>query len=280
MITEICKFIIYSLLIVVIAKYILVKLLRNFAENLNLKPKTVGQIAGVATSIPELLTISFSAFAGFIGTSIYNVLSSNIINLMQYILSIFISKNIKHLLNKALKIDVILVLVTILIPIGLLLLDIQINVAILPLLIILFMLFLFINHNTHKLYLEKEEKILEEEILEEETWKKGKKNLTVKYIIYLLATSILLFVVGNLLSESLEKLCVIFKIKESIMGILLGVITSIPELITFFESQKHYINNKNEKLGVVEATNNLLTSNLLNLFVIQSIGIVIYVLFN
>lgn len=280
MITEICKFIIYSLLIVVIAKYILVKLLRNFAENLNLKPKTVGQIAGVATSIPELLTISFSAFAGFIGTSIYNVLSSNIINLMQYILSIFISKNIKHLLNKALKIDVILVLVTILIPIGLLLLDIQINVAILPLLIILFMLFLFINHNTHKLYLEKEEKILEEEILEEEKWKKGKKNLTVKYIIYLLATSILLFVVGNLLSESLEKLCVIFKIKESIMGILLGVITSIPELITFFESQKHYINNKNEKLGVVEATNNLLTSNLLNLFVIQSIGIVIYVLFN
>ena len=30
------------------------------------------------------------------------------------------------------------------------------------------------------------------------------------------------------------------------------------------------------KIGVIEATNNLLTSNLLNLFVIQSIGTIIY----
>ena len=59
--------------------------------------------------------------------------------------------------------------------------------------------------------------------------------------------------------------------------VLLGFITSIPELITFFESQKHYKKkSKDDILGVVEATNNLFTSNILNLFVIQSIGIVIY----
>ena len=78
------------------------------------------------------------------------------------------------------------------------------------------------------------------------------------------------------MGNNLENLAEIFKIPESILGILLGFITSIPELITFFESQKYYKNNEEEKmLGVVEATHNLLTSNMLNLFIIQSLGILL-----
>ena len=41
------------------------------------------------------------------------------------------------------------------------------------------------------------------------------------------------------------------------------------------ESQKHYKKEDDDMLGVVEATNNLLTSNILNLFAIQTIGILI-----
>ena len=61
LIFEIIKFIIYSLAIVYISKQILVKLLRKLAEILNLKAKTVGNIAGFATSVPELLTVFFSS---------------------------------------------------------------------------------------------------------------------------------------------------------------------------------------------------------------------------
>lgn len=277
MIAEIIKFVIYSVLIVIISKYILVRLLRLIAEKLNLKSKTVGQIAGVATSVPELLTITFSAVTGFIETSIYNVLSSNIINVAQYSIAIVINKNVKHLSNKALKIDLVLVLLTILIPIMLLITNIQIDVKILPILIILFIMCVIINNNTHKLYLENEG-TMENEIISEN---KGRKDSSIlKYILYLIITSIVLFVVGNLLGESLERLCKIFNVKESVMGILLGIITSLPELITFFESQKHHKNNNNEKLGVVEATNNLVTSNVLNLFVIQSLGIIVYTIFS
>ena len=166
MILEILKFVLYSLLIVIISKYVLVRLLRIIAERLNLKSKTVGQIAGMATSVPELLTITFSALTGFIETSIYNVLSSNIINVVQYSIAIVINKNMKHLTNKALKIDLVLVLLTILIPIILLITNIQIDVNILPILIILFIMCVVINNNTHKLYLEKEE-INEKEIADE-----------------------------------------------------------------------------------------------------------------
>lgn len=50
MIIEIIKFFVYSLIIVAISKFILVKALRGLAENLNLGAKIVGEIAGIATS--------------------------------------------------------------------------------------------------------------------------------------------------------------------------------------------------------------------------------------
>lgn len=276
MIIEIIKFIIYSFLIVIIAKYILVKLLRRLAEALNLSAKTVGNIAGIATSIPELLTVSFSALAGLIGTSIYNIISSNVINLFQYVFSIFISKNQKAISNKAIKIDLVLCIVTIVLPIIMLIVNIDFSISIVPIFILLFLLFYLINNNAHKLYLKKQDSKIEEEIEKEKKWIKGKIRVVAKYSFYLLITSISLYIIGNALSTCLENLAGYFKIPEVVLGIVLGFITSIPELITFFESQRHHKKEKNQELGVVEATNNLLTSNVLNLFVIQTIGIIIY----
>lgn len=69
MFIEIIKFIIYSGLIVLISKYILVTTLRKLAEAMNLKAKTVGDIAGYATSVPELLTITTSSLRGLTGAS-------------------------------------------------------------------------------------------------------------------------------------------------------------------------------------------------------------------
>lgn len=277
---EIAKFILYSGLIVLIAKYILVITLRKLAENLNLKPKTVGDIAGYATSMPELLTITVSSMNGLMSSSIFNILSSNIINFIQYLASIIMNKNRKAFMNRAIKVDIVLVLITILIPLILVWFNIEMNLIIVPAFLILFILFLYLNNNVHKLYLQKEDEQIEKQIQEEEEKEKGNTRKTALYIIILLGTGILLYVIGELLGETLNNLCHQFNISEVMIGILLGFITSIPELITFFESQKHYQSQKDDTmLGVVEATNNLLTSNILNLFMIQSIGILIYAIF-
>lgn len=275
---EFIKFIFYSGLIVVISKYALVPVLRKLAESLNLKPKTVGNIAGVATSVPELLTVSFSAVTGLVSASAYNIISSNIINSVQYGVAIFMNKNQKHLQNRALKTDLILVALTIVIPVVMLGLQIEFSIGIVPVFILLFLLFYFINHNVHKLYLNKmteEEKKIEQE----EKWVRGKKKVMLRYTILLLLISLLLYGIGNLLSNTLENLCGQFQIPQLVIGVLLGFITSIPELITFFEAQKHHKRQENGEDGVIEATSNLLTSNILNLFVIQSIGILIFHLF-
>lgn len=273
---EIIKFVIYSLGIVLIAKYILVTILRKLAESLNLSAKTVGNVAGIATSIPELLTVSFSAFTGLISASVYNILSSNVINFVQYLASIYLNKNQKNLSNKAIKIDLFLIMLTILIPIIMLTFNIEFNISIVPIFILLFIFFYYLNTKVHELYLKKQDKEISKEIEKEQKWVRGKVKVVIKYSTFLLFTSVALYLIGDRLSICLENLAQVFAIPEFMLGIALGFITSIPELITFFESQKHYKKEENSELGVIEATNNLLTSNVLNLFVIQTIGIIIY----
>lgn len=272
---EILQFVIYVGLIVLISKYILVKTLRNLAENLKLKSKTVGDIAGIATSAPELLTICASSYKGLVSASIYNVLSSNIINLIQYYGAIVLNKNQKSLKNIAIKVDLFLVIITIILPIIFILLKSQLQIAMVPILIFLYCGFQKINNNAHKLYLKDEDKEIEEILKKEDRWEIGNKAKIARNVGVLVIAGILLFVIGNLLGNTLETLCYRFNVPQIIVGIILGFATSIPELITFLESQIHHAKSENNILGVVEATNNLLTSNMMNLFLIQSIGILI-----
>lgn len=298
---EIVQFVVYSGLIVLISKYILVRALRSLAENLNLKPKTVGDIAGVATSVPELLTIGASSLKGLLGASIYNVLSSNVINLIQYAGAIALNKNQKALKNQAIKVDIILVVITILLPLMFSVVKSEFQLAMVPLLIILYLGCKKINNNAHALYLDEEEseyevgienakdeeaenleriKYSNEKSMDTETINQkadsNKRLKLVRDIIILLVTGILLFIIGDLLGDTLDTLCRRFNVPEIVIGIVLGFVTSIPELITFFEAQRHHKSSNNDMLGVIEATNNLLMSNMMNLFIIQSIGIVLF----
>lgn len=213
-ILEIIKLIIELLIIIFVSKNLLVPVLRKVGELLELKPQTIGNISGIATSIPEFL----------------------------------------------------LVLITIIIPIIIWKIDIGDSVAIAVIYIILFYVFNKINkHYNGKLNIETKETISHV--------KTNKKKIPI-YFVYILLIGIILYLVGNLLRDTLENLRYIFDVSEIIIGIVLGIATSIPEFVTFIESQKFH-KNSNEELGVIEASNNLLVSNTLNLFIIQSISIII-----
>ena len=279
MLIEIGKFLIYSILIVVISKFILVKALRKLAENLELKSRTIGNIAGIATSIPEFLTVTVSSFRGLMGTSLYNIISSNVINFIQYSISLIINKNYKVIKNKGIIIQNILVIITIILPIILLKLENTLNIIIVFILVAMYFIFYWISKKVHERYLSYEDVKIEEREKEQEVKEKHKNKQSFIYVGYILIAGILLYFIGDALGSVLENLSESFGIAEWILGILLGMITSIPELVTFFESQKHYKEKKDKNLlGVIEATNNLLTSNMLNLFIIQAIGIGIYIL--
>lgn len=278
MIVEFIKFILFALGIVITSKYLLVPILQKISLHLELSAKASGNIAGIATSVPELLTVIFSVASGLVDTSIYNIISSNIINFLQYTFSIYINKNQKYLKNKGIIINLILCAITILIPLGIVVCKIELSLGMCAIFVILLILFYYINHNVHKLYLEKEDA----EIVAKNSIKDDSKNRVGKLIILLIGlvfTSIILYFLGELLGKSLTNLSDKFNLPQTLLGILLGFITSLPELITFTESQRKEKTKGDEeakKLGVVEATNNLLTSNIMNLFVIQTIGILIF----
>ena len=279
MLIEIIKFLIYSILIVMISKYMLVKALRKLAENLKLKPRTIGNIAGIATSIPELLTVTISSFKGLMGTSVYNIISSNVINFIQYSVSLIVNKNHKVIKNKGIIIQNILVILTIIFPIILLKLENTLNMVIVFILVAMYIIFYWISKKIHERYLSYEDIKIEEREKEQEVKEKYNNKQSFIYIGYILIAGILLYFIGDALGNVLENLSESFGIAESILGVLLGMITSIPELVTFFEAQNHYKKEEDKNLlGVIEATNNLLTSNMLNLFIIQAIGIVIYII--
>lgn len=274
MIITFLKFIICSILIVIISKNILATTLRKLAQSLNLKSKTVGNIAGIATSVPELLSLGIAGFTGLIDTGIFNILSSNIINVLEYFLTVKINGNIKKMKNKVIIIELIIVLITIIIPVVIYVKDIELNFMMIIIFLVLFCIFSIIDSKIHKKYLRKENEIEKEQGAEE----KNKKQI-LKYIIILIGSTILIFITGNILSDSLETLCNNFGVSQIIIGILLGIITSAPEFITFNEAQKYHKKGSKEQLkGVIEATNNLISSNMLNLFVIQSVGILIYLI--
>lgn len=285
LIFEFLKFIVFSLGIVIISKYLLVPILRKISAILDFSARARGNIAGFATSVPELLTVCFSASSGLIGTSIYNILSSNTINLIQYTFTVYLNKNQKYLRNKAILTDIILALITVAIPLIAVIFKFTFGMISVVIFVILSFVFYYINHNVHKLYLGKEDKEIEKEEqteAENEDRKSNKKGNIILYAIVLLIIVALLYWIGELLSNSLTNLCKTFGLPEIVVGILLGFITSIPELITFTEAQRKEKSKNDEmanKIGVVEATNNLLTSNILNLFVIQSIGIILYSIF-
>lgn len=274
MIITFLKFIICSILIVIISKNILATTLRKLAQSMNLKSKTVGNIAGIATSVPELLSLGIAGFTGLIDTGIFNILSSNVINVLEYFLTVKINGNIKKMKNKVIIIELIIVLITIIIPVIIYVKDIELNFMIIIIFLLLFCIFSITDSKIHKKYLEKENEMEKEQGTEE----KDKKQI-LKYIIILIGATILIFITGNILSDSLETLCNNFGVSQIIIGILLGVITSAPEFITFNEAQKYHKKESKEQLkGVIEATNNLISSNMLNLLVIQSIGILIYLI--
>lgn len=276
---EIIKFFIYAIWIVMISKYMLVKALRKLAENLKLNPRTIGNIAGFATSIPELLTVTVSSFKGLIGTSLYNIISSNVINFIQYTVSLIINKNYKVIKNKGIIIQNILVMITIIFPMILLKLENILNRMIAFTLIVMYFVFNWISKKVHERYLSNEDIKSEEREKKQEVKERYNNKQSFIYVGYILIAGILLYFIGNALGNVLKNLSEIFGIAEWILGVLLGMITSIPELVTFFEAQNHYKKEEDKNLlGVIETTNNLLASNMLNLFIIQAIGIIIYMM--
>ena len=80
------------------------------------------------------------------------------------------------------------------------------KLEIVPFLILFYFCFKKINDNVHKLYLREEDKEIEEIQEKEDRWERGNRRKVARNVIILILCGILLFVVGNLLGDTLGNL--------------------------------------------------------------------------
>jgi len=71
--------------VVVITRYLLTRGVEWLADNAHLSPKLKGKILGFSTSIPELVATSSTAAMGLLGAGLWNIASSNIINSVLFV---------------------------------------------------------------------------------------------------------------------------------------------------------------------------------------------------
>ncbi len=82
MLREIVEFVILTILIVAVAKYLLYMPAKRIAERLKFSDHGAGQMLGYLTSAPELVAAVAVAATGLMATVAYNILSSNVINVL------------------------------------------------------------------------------------------------------------------------------------------------------------------------------------------------------
>lgn len=77
---DLLMLILLGVLVVFITRYLLAKGVEWLADNAHLNPKLKGKILGFSTSIPELVATSSTAAMGLLSAGLWNIASSNIIN--------------------------------------------------------------------------------------------------------------------------------------------------------------------------------------------------------
>ncbi len=281
-------FILLVFAIVIVTKNIMIYNIRKLAIYLKWKNHIVGQLLGYATSTPELINAIVAGSVGLVSASIYNVISANIVNILSVIIVTGIFKRYKSIVHRKFKQDYIMTALSIIVPVILIIMNIESSVISIPILLSVYVIYIVGSKNANYFAVEKEDLEIEEEstkigtkYLERKKINIDRKKKVIKSVVLLAMSLIMLFILGSYLGNILERLGKDLKVPGFILGIIMGFVTSIPELVTFVTSYRRHRHYKHVDfdIGAVEVINNMTTSNISNLALIQSIAIICYLLF-
>jgi Ca2+/Na+ antiporter len=248
-------------------RFLLINGVDKLCNYFKLSSKSKGQIIGYSTSIPEFTVVVSSAFAGVFEAGLWNIASSNIINWVLFAMAVLFYGQQKDMLNKKFIEEIVFATVAVLIPLFLSLFKIGLNLPMALGLIVLFVIYKIID------------RLLNPKDEDSSTQASEKPNVLAGIV--LLFVGILLVVVcGKYLGQYSEKLINQIGIPAWAIGWILGFITSLPEMTSFFEIFR--IHKKRGTLHLTddmqEALDTLVASNCANLGIILPIGLIIFTL--
>ena len=253
--------------IILFVKFGLLRGIDNIASAMKWSAKARGQVTGYATSVPELVVLVAAGLAGVWEAGLWNIASSNIINVVLMLLAVLYYQQFGELFNKRFLDEAGFAALAVAVPIVLMASGMDTQWYLIPILLGFFVVYQVVDKMVNPP--EEEEGTAEETV--------GSLHfgliLAITALVGIAVSGIFL---GNATAEVVHQLGV----HPVIAGWILGVVTSIPEMVSFFavyataarEGKFQDLNDTQEVLD------NLTGSNMANVGVVYPLGLLAFLL--
>jgi Ca2+/Na+ antiporter len=249
-------------------RMLVIRGIEHICNALSLSSKAKGQILGYATSTPELVVVVASALSGVFEAGFWNIASSNIINCVLLASAVLAYRQHKELFRVGFLDEIAFGLVSVAVPIVLFRLDIPITAGVAGSLFAFFIVYKVLD------------RIFNPKPASPDS-ADGRPPGRLGFGLFLLAAGLLVVIVaGRFLGGSAATLVRQAGTPVWLVGWILGVITSLPEMTSFFE-----IYRLSRERGTLRLTHDtqecldaLVASNMSNLGIILPIGALVFLL--
>ena len=259
--------IVSALAIILFVKYGLLRGIDQLAFALRWSPKVRGKITGFATSVPEFVCLVSAGLAGVWKAGLWNIASSNIINLVLMIAAVLYFKQSKALLHRRFIDELGFALLAIAVPIGLMQAGKDTQWYLVPALLVFFLIYQIIDRRVNRPSVDQVEEAASE----------VKANLS-QGLVYIVVALVAIIVAGVFLGDATASVVDQLGVHPTLAGWILGFVTSIPEMVTFFAVYSEA--KKAQTLGDLndtqEALDNLTGSNMANVGFVYPLGLLAY----
>lgn len=283
MLFSLLQFAVLTALIVAVAKYLLYVPAKRISDRLAFSTSASGQMLGYLTSAPELVASIAVASAGFMNAVAYNILSSNVINVVLAVAAATWYRQAGGLFSRGLWREHLIVAISIAVPLVLLLTGQVESAWLIPVFLVAYVAYLGALRKMSSPEVDGGETANEQSIQgggsADDATKRGLP--TAAYVALngavIVAALVSLYFLGSGLGSTVHELGTTFGVPEIILGVAIGVVTSLPELTTFFASYSWHARRGSAHAGH-EVTHNLLASNVSNLLIVQTVGLAAFLL--
>ncbi len=258
--------IVSAAVIILLVKFGLLRAINQVASAMNWSAKARGQVTGYATSVPEFVCLVSAGLAGVWEVGLWSIASSNIINAGLMMLALLFYRQFGELFNKRFVDEVVFAALAILVPVVLMRLGMDMQWFLVPLLLGFFVVYQVIDKKVNP-------------SSRADVSQAAVGSLPFGLILGVTALAAIA-VAGVFLGDATAKVVDQLGVHPAITGWILGVVTSIPEMVSFFavfaaarrEGRLHGLNDTQEALD------NLTGSNMANVGIVYPLGLLAYII--
>lgn len=253
--------------IILLVRYGLLVGIDNIAGAMKWSAKTRGQVTGLATSVPEFVCLVAAGMAGVWDAGLWNIASSNLINFALMAFAVLSYRQFRELLNRRFVDELGFATSAIFVPLGLMQMDADVHWSLVPILFGFFFVYRVAD------------RMMNRSGSPEAGGGPAAGSLPFGLILGVTAL-VCIAVAGIFLGGAAEQVVNELGIHAAAAGWILGLMTSIPEMISFFAvyGAAKEAGLLNELADTQEALDNLTSSNMANVGLVYPAGLAAYLL--